>query len=210
MQLRCTTRKGTFVTSLRWKAAPECKQQLGRPLNANLPPEQRPYEIGFLAQKAQPGLAVSSESQIGSPIVTFGNLQLFISNRHWCFQFFMTGKREMIDRVKTFRLTFLKNEVQASQEGANGSLAGEAVRHTLGFLVREAPRYELFGIRIGNNVDRLRFVLQRANDIVEKLFAVREEGRDYVLARRTYRHAISGLVVGAKGQALPHGGRLGS
>ena len=49
----------------RWKAASKCKQQLGRSLNANLPPEQRPYQIGFLAQKAQPGPAVGSKSQIG-------------------------------------------------------------------------------------------------------------------------------------------------
>src|SRR6266576_4608849 len=208
MQSRCTTRKGTFVTSSRWKAAPKCKQQLGRPLNANLPPEQGPYEIGFFAQKAQPGLAVSSESQIGLLIVTFGNLQLFISNRHCCFHFIVTGEREVIDSVKAFRLTFLKNEVQASQERANGSLAGQAVRHTLGLFVGKAPRYELFGIRIGNNVDRLRFVLQGPNDIVQKLLAVGEEGRDYVLTRRAYRHAISGLVVGAERHALPHGDRL--
>src|SRR5438046_6695879 len=74
--------------------------------------------------------------------------------------------------------------------------------------MREAPRYELFGIRIGNNVDRLRFVLQGANDIVQKLLAVGEEGGYYVLTRRTYRHAISGLVVGAERQALPHRDRL--
>src|SRR5438309_6305095 len=102
MQSRCTTRKGTFVTSSRWKAPPKCKQQLGRSLNANLPPEQRPYEIGFLAQKAQPGLAVGSKSQIGLPIVAFGNLQLFVSNRDCCFHFVMTGEREVIDSVKTF------------------------------------------------------------------------------------------------------------
>src|SRR5437764_4359552 len=208
MQLRCTTRKGTFVTSSRWKAAPECKQQLRRSLNANLPPEQRPYEIGFLAQKAQPSLGVGSESEIGLPIVAFGNLQLFVSNRDCCFHFILTGESKVIDSVQSFRLAFLKNEVQASQEGANGSLAGEAVRHTLGLLVRKAPRYELFSVRIGNNVNRLWFVLQRANDIVQKLLAVREKGRDYVLTRRAYRHAISCFVVGAKRQALPHGDSL--
>src|SRR5205814_4356247 len=160
----CTTRKGASVTYSRWKAAPECKQQLGRSLNANLPPEQRPYEIGFLAQKSQPGLAVGSKSQISLPIMSFGNLQLFVSNRDCCFHFVVTCKREVIDRVKTFRLDFLKNEVQASQEGANGYLAGEAVRHTLGLFVGKAPRYELFGSTIGNNVDRLRYVLQGPND----------------------------------------------
>ena len=92
----------TFVTYSRWKAAPECKQQLGRPLNANLPPEQRPYEIGFLAQKAQPGLAVGSKSEIGLPIVALGNLQLFVSNRDCCFHFVVTREREVIDSVKTF------------------------------------------------------------------------------------------------------------
>jgi hypothetical protein len=35
-------------------------------------------------------------------IVTFGNLQLFVSNRNCCFHFVMTGKREVIDSVKTF------------------------------------------------------------------------------------------------------------
>src|SRR5438034_8651093 len=202
MQSRCTACKGTFVTSSRWKAAPKCKQQLRRSRDANLPPEQRPYEIGFLAQKSQPGLAVGSKSQISLPIMSFGNLQLFVSNRDCCFHFVVTCKREVIDRVKTFRLAFLKNEVQASQEGANGPLAGEAVRHTLGLFVGKAPRYELFGIRIGNNVDRLRFVLQGPNDIVQKLLAVGKEGSYYVLTRRTYRHAISGLVVGAERQAL--------
>src|SRR5439155_23038831 len=75
--------------------------------------------------------------------------------------------------------------------------------------MRKAPSYELFSVRIGNNVDRLRFVLQGPNDIVQKLLAVGEEGGYYVLTRRTYRHAISGLVVGAERQALPHGDRLG-
>src|SRR6516165_4706341 len=70
-----------LCTFSRWKAATECKQQLGRSLNANLPPEQRPYEIGFFAQKAQPGLAIGSKSEIGVPLVAFGNLQAFVSNR---------------------------------------------------------------------------------------------------------------------------------
>jgi hypothetical protein len=93
--------QGTSVPIHDGKAAPECKQQLGRSLNANLPPE-RPYEISFLAQKAQPGLAVGSRSQIGLPIVAFGNLQLFVSNRDCCFQFVATGERELIDRIKPF------------------------------------------------------------------------------------------------------------
>src|SRR5947208_11496239 len=151
--------QATSLYHSRLKAAPECKQQLGRSLNANLPPEQRPYEIGFLAQKSQPGLAVGSKSQISLPIMSFGNLQLFVSNRDCCFHFVVTCKREVIDRVKTFRLAFLKNEVQASQEGANGPLAGEAVRHTLGLFLGKAPRYELFRVRIGNNIDCLWLVL---------------------------------------------------
>src|SRR6266496_2855928 len=141
-------------------------------------------------------------------IVAFGNLQLFVSNRDGCFYFILTGEREVVDSVQAFCLTFLKNEVQASQEGANCSLPREAVRHALGLLVRKAPRDEFFGIRIGNNVDRLRLVLQGSDDIVQKLLAVREEGSDNVLTRRAYRHAISGLVVGAERQALPHGDGL--
>src|ERR1700687_477893 len=137
-----------------------------------------------------------------------GHLQLFVSNRDCCFDFFVTGEREVINSVQTFRLTFLENEVQASQEGANGPLAGQAVRHPLNLLVRKAPSDELFGVRIRNNVDRLRFVLQGSNDIVQKLLAVRKERSDHVLARRTYRHAIGGLVVRAERQALPHGDRL--
>jgi hypothetical protein len=85
---------------LRWKAAPECKQQLGRSLNANLPPDHRPYEIGLPAQKAQPGLGIGSKSQIGLSIVAFGNLQLSVSNRDGCFHFIVTGEREVIDSVK--------------------------------------------------------------------------------------------------------------
>src|SRR5438445_13473777 len=84
---------------LRWKAAPECKQQLRRSLNANLPPDQRPYEIGFLAQKTQPGLRVSSKPQIGLSIVAFGNLQLFISDGDGCFHFLVAGECEVIDSV---------------------------------------------------------------------------------------------------------------
>ena len=66
------------------------------------------------------------------------------------------------------------------------------------FLCGERRANELFGVRIGNNINRLRFVLQGTNDIVQKLLAVREKGRDYILTRRAYRHAISGLVVGAE------------
>ena len=55
-------------------------------------------------------------------------------------------------------------------------MAGEAVRHALGLLVRKAPRYEFFGVRLGNNVDRLRFVREGANDIVQKLLSVRRKG----------------------------------
>ena len=89
-----------FMLESSAKAAPKCKQQLGRSLNANLP--QRPYEIGFLAQKAQPSLAVGSKSQIGLPIVAFRNLQLFVSNCDCCFHFVVAGEREVIDSVKTF------------------------------------------------------------------------------------------------------------
>ena len=101
-QSQGTAPKEHRCTHSRWKATPKCKQQLGRSLNANLPPEQRPYEIGFLAQKAQPGLAIGSKSEIGVPLVAFGNLQLFASNRDCCFHFVMTGEREVIDCVKTF------------------------------------------------------------------------------------------------------------
>jgi hypothetical protein len=61
---------------------------------------RRPYEIGFLAQKAQPGLAVGSKSQIGLPVVAFGNLQLFVPNCDCCFHFIVTGEREVIDSVE--------------------------------------------------------------------------------------------------------------
>src|SRR5204862_8361675 len=73
-RIASTTRTEHLCTHSRWKAAPECKQQLGRPLNANLPAEQRPHEIGFLAQETQPGLGIGSKSQIGFSIVAFANL----------------------------------------------------------------------------------------------------------------------------------------
>src|SRR5438034_3541061 len=98
--MSCDDRELTAFS--RREAAPKCKQQLGRSLNANLPPKQCPYEVGFLAQKSQPGLAVGSKSRIGLPIVPFGNLQLFVSNRDCCFHFVVTGEREVIDSVKAF------------------------------------------------------------------------------------------------------------
>src|SRR5438874_13711700 len=98
--MRCDNRELTTLS--RREAAPKRKQQLGRSLNANLPPKQRPYEVGFLAQKSQPGLGIGSKSQIGLPIVPFGNLQLFVSNRDCCFHFVATGEGEVIDSVKAF------------------------------------------------------------------------------------------------------------
>src|ERR1700757_5212794 len=100
--LKPALRATTISIHLRWKAAPECKEQLRRSLNANLPPDQRPYEIGLLAQKAQPGLAIGSKSQIGLSIVAFGNLQLFPSNRDCCFNFVLAGEGKVIVSVKTF------------------------------------------------------------------------------------------------------------
>src|SRR5437016_3384775 len=98
--MRCDNRELTTLS--RREAAPKCKQQLGRSLNANLPPKQCPYEVGFLAQKSQPGLAVGSKSQIGLPIVPFENLQLFVSNRDCRFHFILTGEREVINSIETF------------------------------------------------------------------------------------------------------------
>ena len=71
-------------------------------MNANLPPEQRPDEIGFFAQTAKPGLAIGGEPQVGLPIMAVGDLQVFVSNRDGCFHFFMAGEREVIDSVETF------------------------------------------------------------------------------------------------------------
>src|SRR5205823_2768842 len=50
----------------------------------------------------------------------------------------------------------------------------------------------------------LRFVLQWPDHAIEELLVVAEKRCDYVLACRANGHAISGLIVGAEGQALPH------
>src|SRR5256884_6768407 len=90
------------------------------------------------------------------------------------------------------------------------SLAGEAVRHTLGLFVRKAPRHVVLGVGAGNYVDRFSFVLQRFHHILEKLLAVGQERRNHVLSGRTSRQAVGGLVVRPKRKALPHGHRFGT
>ena len=59
--------------------------------------------------------------------MTFRNLQFLITDGDRRFYFFVTGEREVINRVEALGFAFLKNEVQAAQKAANGALAGEAV-----------------------------------------------------------------------------------
>src|SRR5689334_11548066 len=68
----------------------------------------------------------------------------------------------------------------------------------------------LLSIRIRDDIDRLRFVLQWSNDIVQELLAVGKKWRDYVFACRTNGHAIGSFVIGAERKALPHRYSLGS
>src|SRR6266849_1414404 len=63
---------------LRREAAAEGQQEPGRPLNSNLPPEQSPHEIGFLAQKAKPGFTGRGHPQSSRALVTFRYVQRLV------------------------------------------------------------------------------------------------------------------------------------
>src|SRR4029079_7822923 len=105
-----------------------------------------------------------SQFQIGLPDVTFRNLQFLIADGDRRFYFFVTGEREVINRIEALGLAFLKNEVQAAQRAASGALAGEAVLYALGLFTWKPSRHILFGIGIRDDIDHLRLVLQWPNN----------------------------------------------
>src|SRR3954463_2035235 len=48
-----------------WEAPPEGDQQTGRPLQADLPADQRPDEVPLLRQETEPGPAVGDDAEVG-------------------------------------------------------------------------------------------------------------------------------------------------
>src|SRR6185436_14111668 len=84
----------------------------------------------------------------------------------------------------------------------------QAVANSFDGLEREAAGNVVLGVRSWNDIDRLHFLLQRTNGILDKLCLVVEKWADHFFPGRTDAQAISRLVVGPEGQALPHGRRL--
>src|SRR6266851_7194459 len=104
---------------LRREAAAEGQQEPGRPLNSNLPPEQSPHEIGFLAQKTKPGLAVRNHPQISCTRVALRYVQRLFADHDGCLQFLLPCEREVICSVQPFGSPALKYEGQPAQKTAN-------------------------------------------------------------------------------------------
>ena len=72
-------------------------------------------------------------------------------------------------------------------------------------LLLELPARHSLCVGSFDDIDRLGALLQRPHHLLQMTLLVLQIGADDVFAGRAHRHAIGRLVVGAKGQALPHG-----
>src|SRR5256885_13792944 len=122
----------------RRKATRKREQQFGRTVNPNLSPEQRPHEVRFLAQKAQPRVAIRGQLEVRRADVPVGYFKLLVSNHDRGFHLLLARKREVIRRVQAFRFDTLEHEIQPPEERADRPLPCKAVREAIRFLMREA------------------------------------------------------------------------
>src|SRR5439155_21252875 len=91
------------------KALSERHQQLEWAIEPNLPPQQCPHHVFFLPQKADPGLRVSGNVQIGLADVSRFHADLLFLNHDSCLPPLMAGESEVESGVQPRRLARLKD-----------------------------------------------------------------------------------------------------
>src|SRR2546430_11426326 len=188
----------------RGKTLAESDEQLRRSLDADSPAEQGPQQAPLFCQEAEPCLAVGSHTQVGFALMTVLDLQSAVPNRDSCLLFFFAGEGEVVDGLQIRRLPRLKGERQPSQETWDRP-GPQTVADSFDGFERKAAGNVVLGVRSGNDVDRLHFLLQRTNRTPYKLSLVGEKWADDFFPSRADAQAISRLVVGSEGEALPRG-----
>src|SRR5579859_6529244 len=177
----------------RREAPAEGQQKPRRAVNPNPSRYQSPNETGFFAQKTQPGITVRSDLEVGRAGMPVGHFEFFVANHYRRLDFFLSGKREVVDRAQPFRFAVLKHKIQPTQETANRPLSSKAVRHLLRFLVREVAGHKALSVGTGNDIDSLGLALERLHYIFEKLLAVGQKRTDYILASGANRQTVRRL-----------------
>ena len=132
------------------------------------------------------------------------NLDRFVPDHHRRFGGLLAGECEVVGRRQSLGLVPLENVWQVLQKAANGS-GTYAVIDRLGLLVGKSFHDMRLGIRTGDHVNRLGFLLEWLHDGLKERFAVVQEGADHIVAGRAHCHAVRGLVVRAEAEALPDG-----
>jgi len=104
-----------------------------------------------------------------------GDCELPVPDHYRRVDFFLASEREVICSIETLGLPALKHEIQAAQESPDRPLTRKSVPDTLRLLMRKAALYIVLRVGAWHNIDRLHFVLQRLQDIVQELIAIVEK-----------------------------------
>ena len=127
-----------------------------------------------------------------------GNSELPVADHHRRLYFFGAGERKVICRVQTFRLPALKYEVQAAQKSSDRPLTCKAVSNCFRRFIGKAALNVVLGVRARNNIDRLHFLLQRLQDVVQEFLAIIEKWRDHFFAGGADGQPVRCFLVRAK------------
>ena len=76
---------------------------------ADFSTQQRPQKISLSGQKSQPGLAIGDQMKVGSSAMALDNANGFVADKDRSLFWFLSGKREMIGRLKALGLSGLED-----------------------------------------------------------------------------------------------------
>src|SRR5262245_9635963 len=188
---------------LRGEAFAEGDQQPWRPLDADPPAENRPQEAPLLRHEPQPRLAVRRHEQVCFALVAVPNLQGAVPEGDGRLPYFFAGEGEVVDGVQLRRLPRLERERKTRKELLDRA-GPHAVADPFDRLVGKTAGHMLFGVRAGDDIDRLLFLLQRTYDLPQMPGLVGEVRADDIFPCWADAQAVRRLVVGPEGKALPH------
>src|SRR3954465_10731187 len=185
-----------------WEATPEGGHQAGRPLQADLPADQGPGEVPLLRQETEPGPAVGDDTEVGGADVPRLDPDRLAPDDDRRLGGLLPVEFEVIGGVQALRGVPLEGVREDGQEGPDRP-GPPAAADPPGPLVGVPLRNIRLGVRAGDDVHRLLFLLQRVDDLLQEALAVGQEWADYVVARGAGRHTVGRLVIRPDPEALP-------
>ena len=158
-----------------------------------------------MSDEPQPGPAVCEDMKMSGAHMAMMDLQRLVANDDGGSVCLVASKGKVIGGVEPFRLPALECVRQSGKKSRNGVWA-QAVPHELNAFMRKMAGDVISRIGARDNIDGLNIVQQGFDDLRPEGAAAQQKRCDHFFAGRTDGQTIRGLVVGAVGQALPHGG----